>query len=283
MIQALELTARLGIHDPDGAWRSWGFGEEGRAISPAEWETLGLPSSLMLEGRFLSADVFAAGDGIDWGMEPEPGDFLAGDAEGLPLFNEIPAELRARGSRLAERVAAEAATLWVVDPQGQWHLGQGAPEWSEPLPQSMDQWIQLDRPDSWEHDWPWKYVPEHADPDQRWSVGLPREWGWDDSIRDATDHYCRAMTSASNPVEVERALGLGLIALRAMNAAIGWMADEFRVRDFTGRSPTTDASTVTWPKDRARALRERLRTFAEDVPEPPRPTSGVWSIVPGSS
>jgi hypothetical protein len=276
MIRAIELTARLGIRDRDRAYRWWGFGAEGDVVSEVDWDALGLPSSLRLEGRSLAEDVYAAGERIDWGLEPEPGDFLAGDAEGLPHSHEVPTELRARGARLAERVACESPTLWVLDPQRKWHLGPAAPEWSLPLPESMDQWIQLDLPGSPDCDWPWRYVPEYAGGGGRWAVPLPKDLDWDDRIVEATEHYCRAVASAHGPRKLERALGLGLQAMQAMNRAIGWMGDEFRVRDFTGRSPITDVSTVTWPKGRARALREDLRTFTADVPGPPLPTGGMW-------
>jgi hypothetical protein len=281
MVRALELTARLGIDDPGGAWRWWNFGNHGEIVTPADWERLGLPSSLLLEGESLSRDVFAAGDGIDWGLEPEPGDYLAVDAVGLPLFHEVPAALRARGARLAQRVAEGAPRLWVLDPQRQWHLGPGAPNWSDPLPGTFGQWIQLSRPASVEDDWPWVVVPENADDVGRWSVPLPRGLDWDDRIVESTEHFCRAMAAAHRPLEVERAMGLGLMAMQAMNRAIGWMEEEFAVRDFTGRSPFTNESTVTWPKRRALDLREELRAFAAEVPKPAPPTCGHWSTLPG--
>jgi hypothetical protein len=76
-------------------------------------------------------------------------------------------------------------------------------------------------------------------------------------------------------------MGLGLMAMQAMNRAIGWMEEEFAVRDFTGRSPFTNESTVTWPKRRALDLREELRAFAAEVPKPAPPTCGHWSTLPG--
>lgn len=127
---------------PHSAWREWGGIGEGEALSPEKLHTLGLSQGLVLEGNVLQRDVYASGVNIDWGQDPEPGDYLEPGTDARPpLFHEVPKGLRSRGVWLAERAVSEVQTLWVIDPQRGWHLGVQAPPWSLPLPASMDQYL----------------------------------------------------------------------------------------------------------------------------------------------
>ncbi|WP_291279789.1 hypothetical protein [Galactobacter sp.] len=212
-------------------------------------------------------------DGQDWNREWDAWAMATMDLEhnGPTAAGEA---LHRRGVELAKRSVEEVPSLWVLDPDHDWHVGADQLTYPGVLAVTWDACLLLGVPADSDDDWPWWFEPAGSTPDGAWRVPLPRDLGWGSHVEETTAAYVEAFRAAATSGAMEEALRLARQAVQTMAGTV-WKIKGLRVRDFTNREWLLSESM---PRNSRldHELQTALTRLMKESPAPPRPEKGEW-------